>query len=110
MDWFDEEQGRFKAVQAACEPHRIWSVYQLTTYRGEREDAEGKHQDITIEVRFDGNYHVEVFDGKGRVAWGGHHKDFYGALETVGWDDLDKDMERFERPRASPGSMSRDDG
>ncbi|HEV2029565.1 MAG TPA: hypothetical protein VGS16_13720 [Candidatus Dormibacteraeota bacterium] len=105
-----EELRRFKAVLDACEPRRMSSLYQVTTYKCEREDSDGKHQDITIEVRFDGNYHVEVSDGRGRVAWGGHAQDFTRALETVGWDDLDRDFKPFEQPRSSPGSMSIADG
>ena len=45
-----EQRRRFKAVQAAREPHGMWSLCELTTYKGEREDADGRHQDITMRI------------------------------------------------------------
>jgi hypothetical protein len=107
----EEELQRFKAVRDASDPHGVDQLYQVTSYRGQREDSRGKHQDLTIEVQFNGEFHVEVSDEKGRVAWGIHHPELAEALATIGWDDLDEDSHVLaERgQRACPGSWSQSD-
>ena len=114
MDAIEEERRRrFKEVSNASDPHGMYLLYEVvSTYRGQREDREGHHQDITIEIHFDGrDYHVEICDSRGRVAWGVHDPKLEEALDSIGWVDLDEDPRKLaERGgRASVGSWSQSD-
>ena len=68
---------------------------RTTTYKGQRQDASGQLQTITVDVveRLTGSrtrFWIEAHDEHGRTATGNGHDDLRLALVGVHWTDLGK--------------------
>ena len=80
-----------KAASGAAE------LYHVTTFKGERDDKDGKHQQLTVEIKDGGplgpggQYHVTARTSDGRSATGNGHDKLDWALSAVHWEDLDRD-------------------
>jgi len=72
------------------------SFGQVTTFKGYRPDASGEQRRVTVEVWETLNddmprYWIEARDEDGREATGNGNDSLALALQTLHWQDLDRD-------------------